>query len=323
MIAKFIAALSTYYNIENDLSNITCILCEIDEDFKSKFLKFFFPNIDVSKVVYIKREVPDYCNKGCRVDIHITIEKDPIPYIIEVKINDKHHHFGDYDAAYNVSRDRFGYITNYNCLEGKRMGYDVKTWEEFYKYLSVFDDNDKLIIGYLDYLKSTCNILIYNEPMDITGLSAIPCFIDSVTKIIEEERDWINTTSSRMYIDRNGLNKSFFFKFYSQKERREGYGLIGLWFQEEPCITICINSRDWLSNRIMNNEETIMEGAIYCDSPYYEYYWRRDDVFINMKDDMLNKFIQSNSYDEQLLLLNAFFEEAMERISTCFTLKEK
>lgn len=322
MIAKFIAGLSTYYNVENDLSNITCILCEADEDFKSKFLKFFFPNIDVSKVAYIEREVPDSCDKGCRVDIHITIEGDTIPYIIEVKINDKHHHFGYYDDAYKVSKDRFGYITNYNCLEGKKKGYDVKTWEDFYKYLSKFTDNDNLIIGYLNYLKTICNLLIYNRPMDITGLSAIPCFVDSATKIIEEEREWISTTSSRMYIDRNGVNKSFFFKFTTQRERRDGYGLIGLWFQEDPCITICINSRDWLSERIMNIADTIMEGAIYCDAPYYEHYWSRDDVFINMKEEMLGKFIQSDSYDEQLSLLNAFFEEAMERISTCFTLKQ-
>ncbi len=321
MIAQFISALSTYYKVENDLSNITCILCEVNEDFKSKFLKFFFPNIDISKVLFIEREVPDCSNKGCRVDIYITIEQDPIPYIIEVKISDKHHHFGQYDTAYNVSRDRFGYITNYNCLEGKRMGYDVKTWGELYKYLRNFNDNDKLILGYLDYLKTTCNILIYNEPMEITGLSAIPCFIDSATKIIEEERDWLNTTTSRMYIDRRGVNKSFFFKFSRQRERRDGYGLIGLWFQDDPCITICINSRDWLSNRIMDKEDTIMDGAIYCDSPYYEYYWRRDDVFINMKEDIINKFINSNSYEEQLSLLNSFFEEAMERISTCFSLK--
>lgn len=321
MISKFIAALSTYYQVENDLSNITCILCETDEDFKTKFLKFFFQKIDVSKVESIEREVPDFCNKGCRVDLYITLNNDPFPYIIEVKINDKHHHFGQYDTAYNVSRDRFGYITNYNCLEGKRLGYDVKTWEEFYKYMNCFEDNDKLILGYLDYLKETCNILTYSTPMDITGLNAIPCFIDSATKVIEEERAWLNPTTSRMYIDRNGVNKSFFFKFSRQRERRDGYGLIGLWFQEDPCITICISYRDWLSNRIMDKVDTIMNGAIYCDKPYPEKYWNKDDVFINMKEDVLNRFINSNSYDEQLSLLNAFFEEAMERISTCFSIK--
>lgn len=127
MIANFISNLSTYYNVENDLSNITCILCEADEDFKTKFLKFFFPDIEVNNVAFIEREVPDLCNRGCRVDIYITMENDDIPYIIEVKINDNHHHFGQYDKAYNVSRDRFGYITNYNCLEGRHLGYDVKT----------------------------------------------------------------------------------------------------------------------------------------------------------------------------------------------------
>lgn len=319
MIANFIAGLSAYYKVENDLSNITCILCDVDEDFKFKFLKFFFPDIELSKIVSIEREVPDCSNMGCRVDLHITMEKDPIPYIIEVKIKDRNHHFGQYDTGYKVSRSRFGYITNYNCLEGKQLGYDVKTWDELYKYLSDFTDNDELISGYLEYVKTICNILIYKDPMDITGLSAIPCFIDSATRVIEDERDWIKTTTSRMYIDRGGVNKSFFFKFNGQKERRDGYGLIGLWFQEDPCITICINSRDWLSNRIMDREDTIMDGALYCDTPYWDHYWSRDDVFIDMKEDMIKKFVHSNSYEEQLALLNAFFEEAMERISTCFS----
>lgn len=322
MIAKFIAGLSTYYNIENDLSNMTCILCEADEDFKSKFLKFFFPNIDVSKVAFIEREVPDSCDKRCRVDIHITLEKDPIPYIIEVKINDKHHHFAQYAKAYNVSYERFGYITNYNCLEGRRLGYDVRTWEEFYKYLRRFENNDKLILGYMDYLKDICNIQIYEKPMDITGLITIPSFIDSAIRIIEEERDWLNTTLSRLYIDRGGVNKSFFFKFKDQRERRDGFGLLGLWFQEDPCITVCISSREWLSDRIMDKKDSIMDGAVYCESPYYDYYWRRDDVFINMKEDKLNKFIQSDSYDEQISILKFFFEEAMHRISTCFSMKQ-
>lgn len=322
MITKFIAGLSAYYNIENDLSNITCILCDANEDFKTKFLRFFFSDIDISKVLYIEREVPDPNHKGCRVDIHITLEKDPVPYIIEVKINDKNSHFGQYDKGYKVPPERFGYITNYNCIESKCLGYPVRTWEDFYKHLSKFEDNDQLILDYLDYLKDTCHIRVYNNPMDITGLTAIPCFIDSATKVIEQERDWLKTTLyRRLCIDRYGVNKGFFFKFTNQRERRDGYGLLGLWFQDEPCITICINSREWLSDRIMNMKETIMEGAIYCESPYYEDCWRKDDVFINLKEEMLDKFIHSKSYEEQMSILSAFFDEAMHRISTCFSLK--
>lgn len=321
MISKFIAGLATYYNLENDLSNISCLLCETNDNFKEKFLRFFFPTIDISKVAYIEREVCAPDNSGCRVDIHVTLENDELPYIIEVKINDRNHHFGQYDKAFHVQKERFGYITNYNCLEGKCLGYNVKTWEDFYKYLLGFNDNDKLISGYIEYLKDTCNISTYTHPMNITGLNAIPCFIDSATKIIESDRDWISCIPSRLYIDRGGVNKSFFFKFRNQRERRDGYGLLGMWFQEDPCITVCINSREWLSSRIMALEDSIMDGADYCEPPYYEHYWRQDDVFINLKEDKLDKFINAKSYEEQMTILERFFEEALQRISKCFTFK--
>ncbi len=71
----------------------------------------------------------------------------------------------------------------------------------------------------------------------------------------------------------------------------------------------------------MDREDTIMEGALYCNPPYWDNYWRKDDVFIDMKEEKINKFVQSMTYEEQLSVLNSFFEEAMERISTCFSIK--
>lgn len=38
------------------------------------------------------------------------------------------HHFGQYETAYGVPKERLGYITNYRC---KKEGYVIKNWEPF------------------------------------------------------------------------------------------------------------------------------------------------------------------------------------------------
>ena len=130
MINKFIQSLSIHYRHENDLSNITHITALTDDDFRTKFLKFFFPSIDISKVKEIEREKPGKTDSGSRVDFYISME-DAELYIIEVKINDRNHHFGQYDDAYGITKDHFGYITNYNCIEEKDLGMTSKPGRSF------------------------------------------------------------------------------------------------------------------------------------------------------------------------------------------------
>jgi hypothetical protein len=318
MIIKFLEDLSQFYHQENDLSNITCSICNTSENFKSKFLKFFFPKIDIDDVCEISREVPDCRNAGCRVDIYISMQNDDIPYIIEVKIYDYHHHFGTYDHAYQIPKERFGYITNYICREGIDQGYNVKTWEDFYKYLLNFDDNDEITNGYIQYLKNTCDITMYDKPMNAKYLSTIPCFIDSANKIINTQRDWVETTRYRTKINQDGLNILFSFKFKGQKERRDGFGSLGLWFQE-PCITFGVNEREWLSKRIMDDNNNF-KSKLY-EEPYYEYVWNDSDVWFNMSQDTFSKFNSALTYRQQFDILNEFFEDALHGISSCFNFK--
>jgi hypothetical protein len=317
-VTDFIEGLSSYYTKENDLSNLTCLICNSSENFKSKFLQFFFPDINVKNVDSIQREVTDCNGYGCRVDIYVTLQDDDSPYIIEVKIYDAQHHFGTYEAAYNIDKIRFGYITNYVCAEGLERGYNVKTWEELYKYLTSFDDNDELTLGYLAYLKNTCNITIYDKPMNILGLKTIPCFIDTAKKLISTQRDWVETSQRRVYIDRNGLNVSFTFKFIGQKERRDGFGLLGIWFNN-PSITFGVDDREWLSNRIMERSQEF-DGQTF-DCPYYDYKWDDNDIWFDMDKKYFDKFNTAGNYEQQYKILNNFFEEVLKSISKCFNFK--
>lgn len=162
MVINFFKQIGLFLQNENDLSDITCAMCHSSENFKKWFIAFFFPNLDVSKILSIEREVPDEKEKHSRVDLMIRVESDELPYLIEVKIYDRQHHFGQYEEAYGVGRERLGYITNYICYEGKKLGYDVKTWNEWYSILESHiltlpeGEEKSLCSGYLVYLKQVC-----------------------------------------------------------------------------------------------------------------------------------------------------------------------
>ena len=94
-------------NKENDLSDITWALCNASHKFKEVFLKFFFPEIQISPDVVIEREIS---KDDSRPDF--VIHNGSELYIIENKINDQAHHFGQYEKAFKVTPERFGYIAN-------------------------------------------------------------------------------------------------------------------------------------------------------------------------------------------------------------------
>ena len=313
MIKKFIETLAKYYKHENDLSNITRVLAVTDEDFKSKFLRFFFPDIDIAKVIEIDREKPDDTYGDSRVDLYISMEEDDKPYIIEVKIGDRNQHFGQYDDAYGVTKERFGYITNYNCIEGKELGYDVKTWEEFYDYMSAFTDNSELTSGYLSYLKSVCNIIKYNKPMNLEGLSTIPCFLDTAKKIIETMDVDLELYNDKNYCYQWSVHQGFYFNCKDNKEKN-CYGVIGLWFNEKPVITFGINNHPDISANIIKNKSLIVKDTEYITEPYYERCWQKDDVWFELSDEKTRLFQNAKTLDEQYSILYEFVKEALQRI---------
>ena len=312
MIKEIFEQLAYYYRHENDLSNIVVALCNSNSIFKEMFVKFFFPDIKVSDVESILREVPDKNNMGSRVDIFINMANQSKPYIVEVKIDDRNHHFGQYEEAYEIGKERFGYITNYECLEGRESGYDVKTWEDFYEYLSESRLNDEVINAFGVYLKNVCGIIKYENPMNIKGLSAIPCFVETVRKIILKERNWIKTSFYREYAYSSSIHEGFKFKFPQNNEY--GFALFGLWFQEKPIISIAVNSRHRLSERIITEYCENSNRERFFKVPYMEKFWDKDDVWFEMSDDGLHRFINADTYEEQKRILAEFFEEVMKEL---------
>ena len=178
----FFEKLAHYYWHENDLSNVTVALCNSSKCFKEKFLHFFFEGIDISNVTDITREVCDPNGAGSRVDIHISTKTGEL-YIIEVKIYDLNHH-PEYSINYEVDREHFGYITNYNCI--KDFAAIFRTWGDFYDNLTKqYDELDDLSKAFMSYLKIVCNITRYTNPMNFSNINSICQFLDIVNQLIE------------------------------------------------------------------------------------------------------------------------------------------
>ena len=317
MLKTFFEQLAGYYRAENDLSNIVVALCNAHQEFKEKFVKFFFPHLNVNHIESILREVPDKNHLGSRVDIYITTTKDTKPYIIEVKIGDRSHHFGQYEEAYEIGKDRFGYITNYECIEGKEQGYEVKTWEGFYDELN--ESEDEIIKAFAVYLKNVCGIIKYDKPMNITGLDAIPCFADTIRRIISKERNWVETPFYKEYARRDSIHVGFTINF--PKSATDGFARYGLWFfQEKPLITICLTDNLRLSEQIMNDRENVIENTWIAKQPYQEdeKIWEANEVWFELSDEKLQDFINAPSYEEQQRIVEAFFDEVIRSIQKYF-----
>lgn len=317
MIINFFEQLSEYYKQENDLSNVVVALCNSNIQFRKIFIRFFFPEIEIDKINSILREVPDEKNLSSRVDIYITMADDTKPYIIEVKIGDQSHHFGQYEEAYNIGKDRFGYITNYECNEGKELGYDVKTWEEFHDHLLESEVSDDMIKGFTTYLKNVCGIIKYEKPMNIIGLEAIPCFVNTVKKIIGKNRSWVKSSFYKQYAYESSIHEGFIIHF-NEDDCDQGFALFGLWFQENPIISIIINSSQWLSERILNDKGKVIENGKYAVLTGQAFALDKYDVWFELNDEKLHQFIAATSYEEQNEILEGFFEEVLRNIQKYF-----
>ena len=168
----FFNNLAQRFGKENDLSDITWAMCQASPAFMELWVHFFFPNLDMSTVESVDREIPDDKGEGSRVDFLISIEGEK-PYLIEVKIWDQHHHFRQYEKAYGIGKERLGYITNYPFHQE---GYEVKQWNVFYQYLinssGIPQEESPLIAAYCEYLRNVCGIVMIDGIIDLEKMSS-------------------------------------------------------------------------------------------------------------------------------------------------------
>lgn len=326
MFSKFLHQLASRRYSENDLSDIIYVACETSDVFKSLFIQFFFPEISVPTDVYIERE---YSQGNCRVDFMLEYEGEI--YLIENKIYDRNHHFGDYDKVYKVTPDHFGYITNYDLFSKKKYyqerGYRIHTWEELYHYLLIYSGKDLMIDPILTYIKSTCSIITINQPMRISSLTSLAVFLEILKKIFNAETERYYSE----YYDRNCMQETswggnivdqhnncvvgryFQVTFNNIKKSRycTSWGWMGIYFdnpESKPVVCIGIRKdRNWsgkaydlIFDDLRNNSEWYSESNVV---------WR------NLPDDQFEKLETLKSIDEQKEILYDFYVSSLEYIA--------
>lgn len=308
MITKLLKSLAEYYHQENDLSNVVCILCNIDTDFRDEFLRFFFPNLNLNDISPIEREKIAPNSSDSRVDLYFECDGDP--YIIEVKIGDNSHHFGQYDKAYGVTKDRFGYITNYYCLEGKLKNYEVKEWEELYHHLSLNNKtkNSKTIDGFLAYLKEVCTIIdetIHNVGDDI--------FLKTISDgILKHAQSLAATNLHKMEISgivqrRENCAVNFYVSFPPRDSDRNFVWCGVKPFDDDKQISFYVE----LANREHHHKPSLSEKLLKFDSGVYAEAPVKTDgyVYFKLKQNKQFDFNNARDYLSQKQILREFINE--------------
>jgi hypothetical protein len=320
MITKFLENLSYRVNNENALSDITWSMCNASPMFKETFLHFFFPDMNVFPDVEIEREIS---KDDSRPDF--VIYNDDELYIIENKINDHNHHFGQYDKTFKVSPERFGYIANYVIPQPKDKQYQIRTWEEFYKLLGTIhsesEQEQSLIAGFQNYLKNVCNIIDFTKPMNIEGIYSLYQLMEVLNKLCNREEEMYTVkvyNQNRTYENCHGNHEvmGVNFEIIFRGIRLQSWGWIGIYFNDEIPL-ICMGFYDmenWgktVCNLIRKNMTDSKVGK-FTSEPYEE-----DDAYwFNFEDgkDTYEECFNKLSLDEQIGQIKTFMDEVFEFI---------
>ena len=337
----FLMTLSYRKSSENDLSDIIYAACSASLQFKRCFVNFFFPEIGNTDSIFIEREVV----KGdSRVDF--LFEHGNIRYIIEDKIDDKNHHFGQYDVAYNVNPNNFGYIVNYHHIEheGKtkaellKEGYKIKTWEEFYKYLIDYKGRDDVFEPIVTYIKSVCSIIVSKDKMNFTALNTLPTFLNMMKQIFGNASN--ERYSSDYYINNERQETSWGGNFLSDhdncivgkyfevtfKQLRSKYnttwGWMGIYFNDPELMpNICIGIRE--DKAWSGKAYELLAGKINAskNKKYKGWYLEDGCVWIDLPDNKYEMLEECESLEEQQHILSDFYVKSINTIADLIDVK--
>ncbi len=320
MFKIFFSNLAEYFYKENDLSDVTVSLINSSFAFKSFFLNYFFGDkIDIKHVANVTREVPSQ-DKESRVDIFIELDNGQL-FLVEVKIGDTNHHFGQYEKSYNIPSSRLGYIVNYGC---KKEGYDVKQWSDLYLKLLDFtskmneSEEKQMLLGYAEYVKNVCNIYKFEGVMKFSGIYSLYGLFMAIEKLCKrEEEDFTLEVYSKTKGNTIGIKMIYFHLTYKNSTIGESWGNIGLWYDSlEPVLCIGFNNHsawgknvyDILDMHHSHNETTHISEMTKL---YYEKYEGEDTFFFEGTDKFISRFEDCTRYEDQERILKEFIDEVI------------
>lgn len=316
ILHKIIDNFGHRFNNENDLSDIIWILCNTFPDFQRYFLKFFFSHLgyDCGEVTLV-REAP---KEQSRVDFKFKYKGKL--YLIENKIYNREHHFGQYIHSYNIQPSQLGYIANYEIglndidtgdYKLNKNEFEIRTWENFYFYIkdNIFEFNEDstiMIKIFLEYLKKICSIFDNELPMKTSDMYSVWIFyksIDEILKLKKENCKIINISDHSWWNPKVGrIGKVFEISWNKTIIKGE----FGIFFNyQNPEIYILIKNSSL--SELETPDSYIPKGKLFNfnNEIYDRSYW-----FEFTGTSQLN----SLPYKEQIQLLREFVEEVANAI---------
>ncbi len=318
MFNNFLYNLSYRKQNENDLSDITWAMCETSEKFKELFLKFFF---DFQEEDFLKNIVTFEREKSqgnSRPDFYIEYlkKREKLIYLIEVKIYDRNHHFEQYVKTFKLkdNKNRLGYITNYPHKED---GFIIKTWEEFYDFikekLPQNEEEKKLWLGYLEYLKSVCSIIKITKKMDLTGFYSLYLFTEALKKVLNNNENKISTEFYKTTTKTTNIGHYFKIKYPDIYNIKDTWAWIGIYFnREQPLICLSFDSgENWGKPvyDILNENFTRIKNSEFSESPYYE----EGRIWFEMTREKHLEFQKLQTPEEQMDILKKFINDVIDK----------
>lgn len=312
-LSSLFNCLAQRFGKENDLSDITWAMCQASPAFKELWIHFFFPDLDLLTVESIEREIPDDSGNGSRVDFLINIENQK-PYLVEVKIWDQKHHFGQYEKAYGIDKERLGYITNYPY---RQEGYQVKQWNEFYRHLvdanGIPEEERSLICAYCEYLRNVCGIVMIDGIIDIEKMSSLYDLTLVFHELANGQTDVYETHRYRKDFSYDHCKYTCLIaKYCDIHEWGTQYPVIGIWYNNKPRIAAgYYEARDWcksICDFMSANRSSFNEvPRTYCSKPKTD-----SGYFFYLSDEYLERFKNASSSEEQKVILRNFLDEVLQ-----------
>ena len=321
LFGTLFACLAGRQGKENDLSDVTWAACMACPGLQEAFVRFFFPDA-AGGVEAFERE---HVQGGSRPDFYLRMGGEV--YLIEIKLYDPHHHFGQYEQDFGIPASHLGYITNYPL---QKEGYTVRTWEELYYYLHRLlpaDGEERNVwLAYLAYMKQVCSIYKRPEKMDLKGMYSLYAFMQELRRLVNRDTEtyhaeWYGSKQdthgggNRFVAMRDGAAGCYFSLKYKHAPIAESWVWIGVYFKEEsPSICLCFENCDgWgkpVCDLLPREKAPAVAVGDYAGVPYYD----SGSLWFNLSDARLAEF-DASDFDRQVEILGAFIDEVARTVA--------
>lgn len=337
LVKHFFSCLSERMCNENRLSDITWALCQVSDNFKYAFVKFFFEDIEKEDCREIEIEREKQQDDG-RPDFYF--EFDEKVFLIENKINDPNHHFHQYLQTCKKP-SYLGYITNYvikdeddindngNVIKWKELyneGFRVHTWEEFFDYMNAYmrtdsnnlnDEEINFWEGYLEYVKKVCSIIKINKVMKIDGLYSLYSLMTILEKLCREGKgnNYTLAYSQDGSVDKTkcerGNSGVIFSLIYKSMPNEVMWGWIGVYYDLEdmkPGIWIGFSEKErWGRKYIDMLDRNNLSAGQTFEKP------RPDNgaLWFKLNEEQMDIFENATKIEEQVDILKKFMDEVI------------